>query len=188
MNVVHPLSSPAVENTSRVTREDLQTPWGRALLAACLCWLALVVAPPLAAAGGWPHGELLRWLLHPVCHQIPERSFHLHGVPLAACARCTGLYLGFTLGVAAWPHLPRLAGALAARPRWVLVFMVPLAVDVWIENTALSRLATGLVAAFPCALLPLLALAERREPSAGEREGPAPRKKETQTPTGGDPG
>ena len=146
-----------------MTRENLQTPWGYALLVACLGWLALVLAPPLAAAVGWPHGELLHWLLHPVCHQIPERSFHLLGEPLAACARCTGLYLGFTLGVAAWPHLPRLAAALAARPRWVAVFMVPLAVDVWVENTALSRVATGLVAAFPCALLPLLAIAERRE-------------------------
>ena len=156
-----------------MTREDLQSPWRYALLLACLCWLGLVLAPPLAAAAGWPYADLLHWLLHPVCHQIPERSFHLLGEPLAACARCTGLYLGFTLGVAAWPHLPRLARALAARPRWVLVFMVPLAVDVWVANTALSRLATGLVAAFPCALLPLLAIAERRE---------------AQNQTGGDPG
>ncbi|MCY3811704.1 MAG: DUF2085 domain-containing protein [Gammaproteobacteria bacterium] len=156
-----------------MTREDLQSPWRYALLLACLCWLALVFAPPLAIAAGWPYGELLHWLLHPVCHQIPERSFHLLGEPLAACARCTGLYLGFTLGVVAWPHLPRLARALAERPRWVLVFMVPLAVDVWVENTALSRFATGLVAAFPCALLPLLAIAEQTE---------------AQNQTGGDPG
>lgn len=156
-----------------MTREDLQSPWRHALLLACLCWLGLVLAPPLAAAVGWPYADLLHWLLHPVCHQIPERSFHLLGEPLAACTRCTGLYLGFTLGVAAWPHLPRLARALAARPRWVLVFMVPLAVDVWVDNTALSRFATGLVAAFPCALLPLLAIAERTE---------------AQNQTGGDPG
>ena len=156
-----------------MTREQLQTPWGHALLVACLCWLALVIAPPVAAAAGWPYGELLHLLLHPVCHQIPERSFYLHGVPFAACARCTGLYLGFTLGVAAWPHLPRLAGALAARSRWVAVFMVPLAIDVLVENTALSRFATGLVAAFPCALLPLLAIADLRE---------------ARNPTGGVPG
>src|SRR5687767_6864982 len=30
-----------------------------------------------------------------VCHQIPERSFHVVGQPLAVCARCTGLYVGF---------------------------------------------------------------------------------------------
>jgi hypothetical protein len=28
------------------------------------------------------------------CHQVPERCFSLHGVPLALCARCCGLYTG----------------------------------------------------------------------------------------------
>src|SRR5438552_2016659 len=29
-----------------------------------------------------------------VCHQLPERSFHLESVPLPVCARCTGIYAG----------------------------------------------------------------------------------------------
>jgi len=29
-----------------------------------------------------------------VCHQRPDRSFHLHGVPLPVCARCVGIYVG----------------------------------------------------------------------------------------------
>ncbi len=29
-----------------------------------------------------------------LCHQRPERSFHLWGAQLPVCARCTGLYLG----------------------------------------------------------------------------------------------
>lgn len=33
-----------------------------------------------------------------VCHQIPERSFHLDGLPLPLCARCTGTFLGALLG------------------------------------------------------------------------------------------
>lgn len=132
-------------------------------------WLALVVAPPLATAAGSPYGAVLRWLLHPVCHQVAERSFHFLGEPLAACTRCTGLYLGFTFGVAAWPRLPHLASRLAAKPRWIAVFFVPLLIDVAIvPNTAMSRFATGLVAAFPVALLPLLAFASRRENHAVE--------------------
>ena len=35
----------------------------------------------------------------PFCHQISERSFHLFGVQLAVCARCTGIYLGLLLGI-----------------------------------------------------------------------------------------
>ena len=143
-----------------MTRTELQTPWSTVLLFACLGWLALVLAPAVAAA---PYADLLRWVLHPVCHQIPERSFHWFGEPLGACARCTGLYVGFTVGVAVWPQLPGLADKLARRPRWVVVFMVPLMIDVVIANTALSRFATGLVAAFPVALLPLLAIAQFRE-------------------------
>jgi uncharacterized membrane protein len=37
-----------------------------------------------------------------VCHQIPERSFHLLGVQLPVCARCTGLYLGGLTGLVGW--------------------------------------------------------------------------------------
>jgi uncharacterized membrane protein len=33
-----------------------------------------------------------------VCHQRPERSFHIHGRQLAVCARCTGLYVSALAG------------------------------------------------------------------------------------------
>src|SRR5207249_7857568 len=29
-----------------------------------------------------------------VCHQLPERSFHLWAAQLPVCARCTGIYAG----------------------------------------------------------------------------------------------
>jgi hypothetical protein len=32
-----------------------------------------------------------------ICHQRPERSFYLFGVPLPVCARCTGIYAGAAL-------------------------------------------------------------------------------------------
>lgn len=48
-----------------------------------------------------------------VCHQLPDRSFHLYGVQLPVCARCTGLYLGGAIGLMAW----LIRRALAAGPR-----------------------------------------------------------------------
>jgi uncharacterized membrane protein len=33
-----------------------------------------------------------------VCHQLPERSFHTHGMQWPVCARCAGLYLAAPLG------------------------------------------------------------------------------------------
>ena len=62
-------------------------------LAAC-AWLALLMfAPllPLPLAGvAYLAGSL-------ICHQLPERSFHIGAAQLPVCARCLGIYLG--LGV-----------------------------------------------------------------------------------------
>ena len=140
----------------------LYTPWRWALLIGCAAWLALVAAPPLLVAADSGFAALPHWLLHTVCHQQPERSFHWLGVPLAACHRCTGLYMGFALGVVLWPHLRGAAAWLRGNPRWVALFFVPLLVDVLIGNTPASRFATGVVAAFPVALLSLLAIGELR--------------------------
>ena len=59
-------------------------------------WLAAICAAPVAvesshralsigAAGIYAAG-------HFVCHQIPDRCFHVDGRPMPVCARCTGLY------------------------------------------------------------------------------------------------
>jgi uncharacterized membrane protein len=38
-----------------------------------------------------------------ICHQRPERSFHIAGVQMPVCARCLGLYVSGALGAAiAW--------------------------------------------------------------------------------------
>lgn len=96
-----------------------------ATLAGCACVLAL--APPLLRAAGWPIASALtRLLFLPVCHQIPERAFHLLGAPLAVCARCIGCYAGFLAACIAW----RLAGpAPAPRTRWLAIAAAPAALQ-----------------------------------------------------------
>lgn len=60
-----------------------------------------------------------------VCHQIPERSFHLAGVQLPVCARCTGLYLGGLAGVAVWMSLgQRLRSRLGGTRRAVIALAI----------------------------------------------------------------
>jgi uncharacterized membrane protein len=54
-----------------------------------------ILAPPLA-----PLDKADR-VGYAICHQIQERSFFLDGRQLPMCARCTGTFLGATLGLTA---------------------------------------------------------------------------------------
>jgi len=71
----------------------------RALAATAILWSATIFAA--AYAGGRMHGAVSSSLAAVVygigrvlCHQRPERSFHLWSVQLPVCARCTGIYVG----------------------------------------------------------------------------------------------
>jgi uncharacterized membrane protein len=86
------------------------------LLAVCAAaWIALLVAAPILpvpiAAALYAAGSL-------ICHQRPDRSFHLLSAQLPVCARCTGIYAGAALGVLGavfFPRLRRVAADTSAR-------------------------------------------------------------------------
>jgi len=121
-----------------------------AVLAGALAFLSLILLAPLALAHGY---AFLSGLLYQgfslVCHQLPGRSFHIEGHPLAVCARCFGLYAGFAAGAAAYPLARSLARRDAPPRAWLIVAALPMAIDftlgflgVW-ENTHFSRALTG---------------------------------------------
>lgn len=58
-----------------------------------------------------------------VCHQIPARSLELGGDALPLCARCTGLYAGFALGIF-YLIVTRWLGERRERPRSVTLLPV----------------------------------------------------------------
>jgi uncharacterized membrane protein len=69
----------------------------RALLAVtAVTWLALLILAPVLPV---PIAAILYALGSRICHQLPERSFHLFAVQLPVCARCTGLYAGAAAGL-----------------------------------------------------------------------------------------
>ena len=43
----------------------------------------------------------------PLCHQIDSRSFHINGVKLAVCSRCSLIYFGALIGVLIFPIVNR---------------------------------------------------------------------------------
>ena len=134
--------------------------WGWALTASVtLGLLGLTVLAPWARAHG--HASLSAAAyggFSAACHQMPERSFHFEGFPLAVCARCFGLYVGGALGVLAYPLVRSLTRVVMPWRGWLLLAALPTTVDfalgffgVW-ENTHLSRFLTasllGAAAAF----------------------------------------
>ena len=118
----------------------------------------LIVGAPLAQAHGHNFFALTVYgAFSLLCHQIPERSFHLAGHSFAVCARCTGLYVGFALGVLVYPLGRSLRQLETPRRRWLLVACVPTLIDwalgflgFW-ENTHLSRFATAALLGAVCA-------------------------------------
>ena len=81
--------------------------------ALALVWLLFVFAAPLEAAGT-ALSALAYALGSFICHQQPERSFHLGAAQLPVCARCVGLYAGVALGAFAPLKLSRYRTILAA--------------------------------------------------------------------------
>jgi uncharacterized membrane protein len=115
-------------------------------LAACLGALA---APILASQACFAAASVLYFLFSRICHQIPDRSFHLLGYSLAVCHRCFGVYVGLFLGCFA--DMPMMHRSPRHRRLWVLGAMAPLALDalapvagLW-ANSAFSRFSTGLL-------------------------------------------
>ncbi len=143
-------------------------PRGRRLLAVFVAAVLVVlpVADGSALAG-------LRGVGYAVCHQLPDRSFFIEGAQLPLCARCTGIYLGFLIGMLGMAVLGKLTAS-QAPPRAVsavlLVAIVSMGLDGFnsllqfvgapavYETTNFLRLATGMAAGTAIALLivPLL--------------------------------
>src|SRR5215207_4520706 len=112
--------------------------------------VSLIVVAPLAAGSGHTdvaHGFYLAF--GTLCHQLPERSYFIHGHKFAVCSRCTGIHAGFAFTLLVYPLIRSLRNT-AWPPRSLLILAaIPLAIDfsltffgVW-ENTHTSRLLTG---------------------------------------------
>ncbi|MCA1561920.1 MAG: DUF2085 domain-containing protein [Acidobacteria bacterium] len=122
-----------------MTHRTLPRALALVLTIGALVWLAALLVMPAAAAGslGLPlvAYDLLYQAAGHICHQRPERSFHVGGLQLAVCARCLGLYVGGAAGaLVAW------SGALSAHSRGrraLLVSALPTALTVALEWSGL---------------------------------------------------
>jgi uncharacterized membrane protein len=145
-----------IEVTSRdpqaLITDGSRTAWivWSVLAAVAVLLVALIVAAPVAAAQGLaqPASRIYQAFSY-LCHQLPERSFHLGAHSFAVCSRCTGLYAGFAFATLALPLVRSLNKTETPRLVWLLLSAVPLAIDfgltyfgVW-ENNHFTRVTTG---------------------------------------------
>jgi uncharacterized membrane protein len=70
-----------------------------AIVLFAFAWLALLLASPF---GPIPLAALTYGIGGFICHQMPERSFHLGGLQIPVCARCLGIYAGAALAAGAY--------------------------------------------------------------------------------------
>jgi uncharacterized membrane protein len=124
---------------------------------ASLLW-ALGLPMAAIAVAGQPHALTYAFAFtmyaigSVVCHQLPDRSFHVAAVALPVCARCTGIYLGAAVAsmLAATRRLPRPSHVVL----WLLASALPTAATLsyeWTVGSAPSnwtRAAAGLALGF----------------------------------------
>jgi uncharacterized membrane protein len=117
-----------------------------------LAILLAIVGAPLALANGHSilAGDIYKGFSY-LCHQLPDRSFHLAGHQFAVCSRCTGLYVGFALTTLAYPLIRPIRATTTPALIWLILATVPLLIDfslgyfnIW-ANTYASRFITGLL-------------------------------------------
>lgn len=120
------------------------------LAAVAVLLMALVIAAPVAAAEGLaqPAARIYQAFSY-LCHQLPERSFHIGVHSFAVCSRCTGLYAGFALATLALPLVWSLQRTDTPRLIWLILSVWPLVIDfgltyfgVW-ANNHFTRVMTG---------------------------------------------
>jgi uncharacterized membrane protein len=88
----------------------------RAFVGASIAWsIGLLLAPVVAgrprsqvSSVGYAFALVMYAAGSVICHQRPERSFHLLGTQLPVCARCAGLYGGAAVAaMVAWCRTAR---------------------------------------------------------------------------------
>ncbi len=112
-------------------------------------WCVSIVAAPVLRTQGVSFSPALYSLFSEVCHQFPDRSFHIAGEPLGVCVRCSALYFGVLVSLLAATFFARLQFT-KYPPAWILLATAaPMVLDAFLnlaglhESTVWTRSLTG---------------------------------------------
>jgi hypothetical protein len=108
---------------------------GSVAWAAAIPTAAVAAAQPAPGAFTYACALLVYAIGSLVCHQLPERSFHLWTRQLPVCARCTGIYVGAAIGSLAALAIPARGIGAGVERAIVLAACVPTAATLAFEWT-----------------------------------------------------
>ncbi len=129
-------------------------------LVASFIWCLLILLPSLLGDGGGTGkyiSEIDYQYFGHICHQFDERSLHINEHKMSVCARCSGIYFGFLIGVLVVPLFKMVK---IKNFTYTLVFILsPMIIDISLDflgihqSTLLTRTLTGLMFGFPSAII-----------------------------------
>src|SRR2546425_11660592 len=94
-----------------------------------LAIVAFIIGAPLLQSSHPAFAASIYKAFSFVCHQIPERSFHLAGHQFGVCSRCTGLYAGFAAAALVYPLARSLQRTDTPARLWLMLATLPLLID-----------------------------------------------------------
>ena len=164
--MTEPIENYTPQTVVETFRKQAWKAWTIGLFAVGLWVSAIVLAPVLKDNGATALAFPIYHFFSFICHQIPERTFHIAGEPFGVCSRCFGVYFGLLFGFAIYP-LWRNIAEIEPLPRfWLFLSLIPVAIDwsltffgIW-ENTHLTRFVTGLILGTACATFIVPAIVE----------------------------
>lgn len=102
------------------------------VILAVVSWCGGIVLAPLVA--DTVVGAVLYRFYAVVCHQFESRSFFIGGNPVAVCARCTGIYAGFLIGLIAIHSIASLRNFHSHAVPTIFISILPMIFHVVLET------------------------------------------------------
>ena len=98
-------------------------------LSGIIAWIGIIFLAPFLKSQSSGLHAFCYGIFSPLCHQNPARSFFFFGYPLAVCARCLGIYLGFFAGTVLYPLLKKLSDLTLPKTRIFILMSLPVVID-----------------------------------------------------------
>jgi len=94
-----------------------------------LLLIAVIFLAPYLKNRGFQFSVFLYSVTSTICHQAPERCFHVWNSPLAVCSRCLGIYAGFLLGTLVYPFIHGFSHTRLPRIESLFLLTLPIGID-----------------------------------------------------------